>query len=104
MLSFAPLYDSGSSLGFNKLEKEIAKGSLVECKPFKKKHEEQLELVSSFSWLDLAALDSLEEEAREVFGLDKEGDYLSFSRIEAICLALRERVKRLKEFIAKRGE
>ena len=59
--------------------------------------------MSSFSWLDLAALDSLEEEAREVFGLDKEGDYLSFVRIEAICLALRERVKRLKGFIAKHG-
>ena len=48
----APIYDSGSSLGYDKVAPEIRAEQDIECKPFKKHHEEQLKLVTDFSWID----------------------------------------------------
>jgi hypothetical protein len=43
----APIFDSGSSLEYDKLTCQILSGKGVECRPFKKAHEEQLTLVAS---------------------------------------------------------
>ena len=51
-LGKVPIYDSGMSLQFDKPTTTFG-SSRVTCKPFKNSHEEQINLVSSFDWLNL---------------------------------------------------
>lgn len=95
-LGAAPLFDSGSSLGYNKLPNQIRSILRVECKPFKKTHAEQLKLVTSFDWLRLSAIDGFEAEMRDVF--DQAGDYMDETRKDAIISAFSNRVRMLMEF------
>ena len=53
-LGMAPIYDSGSSLGYDKSVPLMMNAREVICKPFKKHHEELLKLVSDFGWIDFA--------------------------------------------------
>ena len=55
-LGAAPIFDSGSSLGYDKLTPQILSARAIECKPFKKTHHEQLKLVTSFGWIDFDRL------------------------------------------------
>ena len=55
-LGASPIFDSGSSLGYNKVPFDILKEREIICKPFKKSHDEQLKLVSSFDWIDFRLL------------------------------------------------
>ena len=73
----APIYDSGSCLGYDKLTAQIRSGRNITCKPFKKTHQDQLRLVTSFDWLDLSKLGGIEQDIREVFagaeGIHRQG-------------------------------
>ena len=89
----APIFDSGSSLGYDKLANQIHSARGVECKPFKKTHEEQLKLVTSFDWLDFGRLKGVESEIREVF--DQAGDYMDEARRSAILSAFSSRLGNL---------
>lgn len=60
-LGFAPIYDSGSSLGYDKTPMQIRSEKDVVCKPFKNHHAEQLKLVSDFSWIDFDRLEDVGE-------------------------------------------
>lgn len=62
---FAPIYDSGSALSYDKVAGQIRTGQGVECKPFKKHHEEQIKLVSDFSWIPFEQLNDVEENIAE---------------------------------------
>lgn len=61
----APVYDSGSSLWYNDVTSSIPFAEVI-CKPFKRKHSEQLKLVSSFDWFDLTKLDGIENEILDI--------------------------------------
>lgn len=89
----APLFDSGSSLGYDKLPNQILSLRGVECKPFKKTHAEQLKLVTSFDWIDFRRLEGVEQEIREVF--DQAGDYMDETRKSAIVSAFSARLGNL---------
>ena len=80
---------SGSSLGYDKLNVQIASMNGIECKPFKRTHEEQLRLISSFDWLDFEALTGVREEIRQVFA--QAGNYIDRDRVEAIVAAFSSR-------------
>ncbi len=56
----APIFDSGTSLGYDKLPHRLDKD--IKCKPFKASHEKQLELVRSFDWIDFSKLGGIEDE------------------------------------------
>ena len=72
---------------------QIRAGARTACKPFKTTHEEQLQLVTDFAWLDPFAL----------VGLDDIGsDFVDGPRAEAIAGAVAERTERLKEYIRTR--
>ena len=90
-LSPAPVFDSGSSLGYDKLS-----GKNVECKPFKKTHEEQLKLVSSFDWVDFQALTGLNEDIRKVF--ENAEEYIDETRINAIISSVENRIEQVQSF------
>ena len=93
----APLYDSGSSLGYNKLTPQILSGKDINCKPFKRTHQDQLRLVTSFDWLDLSKLDGIDRDIREVFAGAEE--FIDKERVEAIIASVNQRIQMLETFI-----
>lgn len=95
-LGSAPVYDSGSSLWFSKPLGLIRADGKFTCKPFKPDHNEQIKLVTSFDWLDLSALDGIEDEVTELF---RGSLFVDEARSHAICQALRGRITRLQEII-----
>ena len=90
----APIYDSGSSLWFDKPTALIGSGAKVKCKPFKSRHEEQIKLVSSFDWFDPTALRGIDEELREILS---GSIYIDERRRDALCRAISQRVAMLAE-------
>lgn len=97
----APIFDSGTSLWLNKPTPLVKAGAKIESKPFKSSHEEQIKLVSSFDWLDLTALEGVDEEVREIV---QGSVFIDESRCEAICAALQGRIERLKRIIDSRSD
>ncbi len=93
----SPIYDSGSSLGYDKLTPQIRSGRNISCKPFKKTHQDQLRLVTSFDWLDLSKLDSVDQDIRVVFAGAEE--FIDKERVEAIVASVNQRVQLLATFI-----
>ena len=98
-LGVAPIFDSGSALGYDKLAIQITAYGNIECKPFKKTHSEQLKLVRSFDWLDLGKLTGFDEEMGEI--LDSAGDYMDVVRKKAILNAFSTRLGMLAETSAR---
>lgn len=90
----APVYDSGSSLGYDKLTNQILSGKTIECKPFKKTHEEQLNLVTSFDWIDFGALKGIDKDIKEVFA--NAGEYIDENRVNAIISSIESRIEYLQ--------
>lgn len=97
----APVFDSGSSLGYDKLAPQILSGKGIECKPFKKNHEEQLKLVTSFDWIVFEQMKDMEEVMRSVF--ETAGEYMDDIRKDAIVTAYRKRLEYLEQFAGSRG-
>lgn len=93
----APIYDSGSSLGYDKVTAQIRSGRNITCKPFKKTHQDQLRLVTSFDWLDLSKLQGIDRDIREVFSGAEE--YVDRERVKAIAASVNQRIQMLKTFI-----
>lgn len=93
----APTYDSGSSLGYDKLTPQIRSGRNITCKPFKRTHQDQLRLATSFDWLDLSKLDSVDHDIRKVFAGAEE--FIDKERVEAIVVSVNQRIQMLETFI-----
>ena len=93
----APIYDSGSSLGYDKLTPQIRSGRNITCKPFKRTHQDQLRLVTSFDWLDLSKLDDVDQDIREVFTGAEE--FIDKERVEAIVASVNRRIQTLGDFL-----
>ncbi len=89
-IGVAPIFDSGSSLGYDKMARQIVSGIDIECKPFKKSHEEQIKLVTSFDWIEFEKLNGLDEEVITI--LDEAGEYMEGSRKQAIAESVTERI------------
>lgn len=98
-IGMAPIYDSGSSLGYDKLPGQIRIGREVGCKPFKNHHEEQIKLVRSFDWLDLSKLDHVDDIIREVLSQDTEETYVDENRIRAITDSVKSRLQNLGQIV-----
>lgn len=96
-LGMAPIYDSGSSLGYDKSVPLMMNAREVICKPFKKHHEEQLKLVSSFGWIDFAKLNDVPDMIVSVLSDENARDYMDENRIRAIAELTRKRIGHLKQ-------
>lgn len=96
-IGMAPVYDSGSSLGYDKMPAQIYAEKDVTCKPFKKSHREQLKLVSSLSWIDFAKLSDIKEMILQTFSEEGTSDYVDEARIKAICDMTQKRINDLYE-------
>ena len=95
-LGFAPIYDSGSSLGYNSLLSQIHTEKNITCKPFKRRHEEQLKLVTSFDWIDFSKLSDAGDMVREVFSDPQATELISENRKEAIAQMVERHIESLQ--------
>lgn len=94
----APIYDNGCSLGYNSMS--FNKTFNPVWKPFMHgKITSQLELVSSFDWLDLSKLNDIEKIVNEVY--PNKIEYRS--RIKEISRLINYRIEKLKQFIDKKS-
>jgi len=89
----APIFDCGTSLWHNALEV----GELRKCQPFAKTHEEQLNLVSDFSWLNIEPLCGLEQEIVEIFSESRIVDKSRATAIAKAVLSRADAVERLSK-------
>ena len=96
-IGMAPIYDSGSSLGYDKIPAKIRSGKDVVCKPFKNHHSEQLKLVSDFGWIDFENLSDVGEVIKEVLSSDGAEEYIDESRINAITDGVEKRIEMLRQ-------
>ena len=96
-IGMAPIYDSGSSLGYDKMPAQIYAERDITCKPFKKIHIEQLKLVSSFEWLDFEKLSDVKDLIMKVFAEKGASDYVDEARVKAICDMTQKRINNLCE-------
>ena len=96
-LGMAPIYDSGTSLGYDMVAAQIYSESNVICKPFKKHHTEQLKLVSSFEWIDFEKLKDVKELIVESFPEEASG-YIDEARVKAVCDTVEKRIQNLQHF------
>ena len=96
-LGFAPIYDSGSSLGYDKMPAQMRSEKEVVCKPFKNHHEEQLKLVSDFRWIDFNSLADVETFITGILSMDGAEDYMEENRIRTITRMVRRRIEQLSQ-------
>ena len=87
----APIYDCGNSLWFNKITSQInaEDDSNIKCPLWKKNPTENLQMITDYAWIDISALDGIEDEIRTFL---KSSKYLEESRIDALCQAIRTRI------------
>ena len=69
----------------------------VVCKPFKNHHEEQLKLVSDFSWIDFDRLADIDGLITSVLSAAGGEEYIDESRIRAITRAVQRRIEQLSQ-------
>ena len=96
-LGFAPIYDSGTSLGYDKLPAQIRSQADITCKPFKKNHLDQLKLVTDFSWLDIDALQGIGETIKGILAVEEAKELIDERRIEAIIDSVYNRITTLQD-------
>lgn len=94
-IGMAPIYDSGSSFGYDKMPAQIYAERDVTCKPFKKSHREQLKLVSSFEGINFVKLSDVKELILETFAEEGTSDYVDDARVKAICDSTQKRIRDL---------
>lgn len=96
-LGMAPIFDSGSSLGYDRTAPRIGVERDIVCKPFKQHHAEQLKLVSSFDWVNPDALADIGTLIRGTLADDRSRELVGGDRIEAIASAAEKRTHILRE-------
>ena len=92
----APVYDCGTSMWCNEPTAMIRPIAKQPSKPFKPNHSEQIELVTSFDWLDFSELSGIDEEYREIL---TGSAFIGDTRLDSLCYGLRERVEMLDEYV-----
>lgn len=95
-IGFAPIYDSGSSLGYNSLLSQIYAEKNIASKPFKRRHDEQIKLVTSFDWIDFSKLYDAGDMVREVFSDPRAKELISENRKEAIAQMVERHIENLQ--------
>ena len=96
-IGMAPIYDSGSSLGYDKLAFEIRRARNVTCKPFKNHHEEQLKLVTDFSWIDFDRLSDTRDLIFKTLSAEGAEEFIDEERIGIITESVLTRIEHVRE-------
>ena len=102
-ISPSPIYDNGSSFGFDKITDDIKAFKNITLKPFKENILEHINLVSSFKWVSVDKLLHLKETIKDSFS-SYESRYLDKQRINAITSASIERIDYLLQLIENKNK
>lgn len=89
----APIFDSGTSLGYDSLTVQIANNKTAQCKPFKKSHIDQLKLATSFEWVDFEKLYGIEDDIKEILSSENAEKYIDEERKNAIAQSVANRIE-----------
>ena len=89
----APIFDSGTSLGYDSLTVQIANNRTAQCKPFKKSHIDQLKLATSFEWVDFEKLYGIEDDIKEILSSENAEKYIDEERKNAIAQSVANRIE-----------
>ena len=89
----APVYDCGSSLGFDLPTSELRMHANDECKPFARAFEKQLALVLSFDWVDVDAVAPVIQDVPRILGTGR--DRIDAERTSEIVSLLGDNVSRI---------
>lgn len=92
----APIFDTGASLGFDKLVYDIQYAASDRCKPFRRSFDEQLRLASDLSWVNIDALSSCVDDAHDI--LSGHGA-IPGDRRDAVLRLLESRISSLERII-----
>lgn len=95
-ISMAPIYDNGTSLWYNTLERLINPDADIEASTFCDKLKEQLEYVTDFDWIDFSSLSNFKNVVNEIL---KTSPYISSERRSILCQAIEKRINMLMEYI-----
>lgn len=93
MIGITPIYDSGTSLWYSTQRVGIN----VECKPFKKNHDDQIKLAGDLSWFDINKLNGIESDINDVLS---RSEYIDSKRRNDIINVVTQRmgnIERTKE-------
>lgn len=90
----APVFDSGSSLGWNLRTEEITGMAGLDCKPFEKRSSDQIRLVESFDWIDFDALEGFYPDIEAI--MDSSKGFIDPARRDAVMGFVRRRVGELR--------
>ena len=94
----APIYDTGSSLGYNLTDSELLNKTNIDWKPFKTKNiKSQLELIDDYSWLKIDALKRIPKEVDDL--LKEYEEYISFQRKSAIISFIVNRINNVLTYL-----
>lgn len=92
----APIFDSGSSLGYCNPAESLFNNLI--CKPFKKTHIEQLKLVTSFDWVEFDKLNGVEKEICDFLCDEKTILFIDSKRRAAIADLVKHRITWLEKY------
>ncbi len=95
-IGMAPIFNSGSSLGYDRTAPRIRIQQDIVCKPFKKNHSDQLKLVSSLDWIDFDALRDIDALVREALSGEQAKEFIGDDRIDAITETMEKRIHTLQ--------
>ena len=95
-IGFAPLFDCGTSLWYDKIAKNIKPIKFDESKPFASSHAEQIKLAKDLSWIDFSLLNGFEDECRNVLN---SSSFIDETRTDNICYAISKRIQMLKDLL-----
>jgi len=95
-IGIAPIFDTGSALWFDQLTHMMGSTRRLDCKPFKKNHEDQLKLVKSFDWLNLERIEGTLDDIKKLLVGSL---YIDEVRSTRIIEVLQIRIQKLKDHI-----
>lgn len=95
-IGFAPLFDCGTSLWYDKIAKNIKPIKFDESKPFASSHAEQIKLAKNLSWIDFSMLNGFQDECRNVLN---SSSFIDETRTDNICYAISKRIEMLKDLL-----
>ena len=93
----APIFDTGSSLGHDRITSMMSSSLYAVPKPFAKSFDESLDLVSSFDWMNLDSLEGFPDEI-DTFLADTHG-YIDDLRRKTTVNLLSDRIRSLKNHL-----
>lgn len=95
-IGLSPIFDCGTSLWHNQPTNLVGTDA-TECRPFAKSHDRQIQLVSSFDWLDVSRLADTEHAFADLLS---ESPYIDADRRSSLSSAFAHRIESLNRIVS----